>query len=159
MMKFSSEVYQPILLYVDMRPIQFGVRDLEKRQTPWPSVLAAAFMLALTGVQMSIYFMSTWQYLREIDSTATINFFGWIVAACSLGCAIANPLFGYWNQRTLSTKSPITFGFGICALGWFGYYIGSARKHGNLLYALLPLLSPEVKWYMLAARFLTGFGA
>ncbi|XGW29436.1 hypothetical protein V3C99_008894 [Haemonchus contortus] len=120
--------------------------DLENRKTPWLSVLAAAFMLALTGVQMSIYFMSTWQYLREIDSSATINFFGWVIAACSLGCAIANPLFGYWNQRTLSTKLPITFGFGVCALG-------------NLIYSLLPLLSPEAKWAMLTARFLTGFGA
>uniref|UniRef100_A0A7I5EAQ0 MFS domain-containing protein n=1 Tax=Haemonchus contortus TaxID=6289 RepID=A0A7I5EAQ0_HAECO len=120
--------------------------DLENRRTPWLSVLAAAFMLALTGVQMSIYFMSTWQYLREIDSSATINFFGWVIAACSLGCAIANPLFGYWNQRTLSTKLPITFGFGVCALG-------------NLIYSLLPLLSPEAKWAMLTARFLTGFGA
>ncbi|KAK5972864.1 MFS domain-containing protein [Trichostrongylus colubriformis] len=120
--------------------------DVQKRRTPWPSVFAAAFMLALTGVQMSIYFMSTWQYLREIDPSATIEFFGWIVAACSLGCAVANPLFGHWNQMTLSTTSPITFGFSICALG-------------NLTYALLPLLSPNVKWFMLTARFLTGFGA
>ncbi|KAL6738139.1 hypothetical protein Aduo_011718 [Ancylostoma duodenale] len=119
---------------------------LQERKTPWASVLACSFMLALTGVQMSIYFMSTWQYLKEADPSASIDFFGWVVAACSLGCAIANPLFGFWNQRTLSTKMPISFGFMVSAVG-------------NLIYGLLPLLTHEVKWVMLISRFLTGFGA
>lgn len=70
-----------------------------------------------------------------------------VVAACSLGCAVANPLFGYWNQKTLSTKKPLSVGFLLCAIG-------------NLLYGLLPMLpifmlSPV----LLVSRFLTGFGA
>ncbi|KAK5980359.1 hypothetical protein GCK32_015572 [Trichostrongylus colubriformis] len=90
---------------------------MDERKTPWPSIYACTFMLCLTGVQMSIYFMSTWQYLREVDSEATMEFFGWVAAACSLGCALANPIFGVWNQRTGSTKIPVSFGFTICALG------------------------------------------
>uniref|UniRef100_A0A1I7X7U5 MFS domain-containing protein n=1 Tax=Heterorhabditis bacteriophora TaxID=37862 RepID=A0A1I7X7U5_HETBA len=90
---------------------------LQSNETPWSSIFTCAFMLTLTGVQMSVYFMSTWQYLSETDPTATIDFFGWVVAACSLGCAIANPLFGIWQQRTMSTKNPVTFGFSLSALG------------------------------------------
>ncbi|KAK6746643.1 hypothetical protein RB195_000114 [Necator americanus] len=95
---------------------------------------------------MSIYFMSTWQYLSEVDETATMEFFGWVAAAGSLGCALANPLFGFWNQKTGSTKTPVCFGFAISAVG-------------NLVYALLPSLTSNVKWAMLIARFATGFGA
>ncbi|WKY06937.1 hypothetical protein Q1695_006817 [Nippostrongylus brasiliensis] len=120
--------------------------ELEERKTPWLSVVACAFMLCLTGVQMSIYAMSTWQYLKETDTSATIDMFGYVMAACSLGCAIANPLFGYWNQQTLSAKAPITFGFIVAALG-------------NLVYGLLPLLTGHVQWLMLVSRFATGFGA
>lgn len=120
--------------------------DLDQRKTPWTSIYACTFMLCLTGVQMSVYFMSTWQYLSEVDSTATMDFFGWVVAAGSLGCAFANPLFGFWNQRTSSTKMPVSFGFTVSALG-------------NFIYALLPMLPSNVKWAMLIARFLTGFGS
>ncbi|KAK5974288.1 hypothetical protein GCK32_018588 [Trichostrongylus colubriformis] len=119
---------------------------MDERKTPWPSIYACTFMLCLTGVQMSIYFMSTWQYLREVDSEATMEFFGWVAAAYSLGCALANPIFGVWNQRTGSTKIPVSFGFTICALG-------------NLLYAILPTLPSSIRWTMLIARFFTGFGA
>ncbi|PIO73606.1 hypothetical protein TELCIR_04425 [Teladorsagia circumcincta] len=48
--------------YEELQPYNIS----KEPKTPWPSVFAAAFMLALTGVQMSIYFMSTWQYLREV---------------------------------------------------------------------------------------------
>ncbi|VDM76613.1 unnamed protein product [Strongylus vulgaris] len=95
---------------------------------------------------MSIYFMSTWQYLTEVDSAASMDFFGWVVAAGSLGCAIANPLFGHWSQLTGSTKTPVCFGFIVSAVG-------------NLIYALLPALPLYAKWAMLISRFATGFGA
>ncbi|WKY06931.1 hypothetical protein Q1695_006815 [Nippostrongylus brasiliensis] len=95
---------------------------------------------------MSIYFMSMWQYLTEVDSTATMDFFGWVAAMASLGCAVANPLFGLWNQRTGSSKTPISVGFTASALG-------------NLLYGLLPVLPSNVKWAMLISRFFAGIGA
>ncbi|KAL6738140.1 hypothetical protein Aduo_011719 [Ancylostoma duodenale] len=120
--------------------------ELDSRKTPWPAIYACAFVHCLTGVQMSIYFMSTWQYLSEVDRTATMDFFGWVVAAGSLGCALANPLFGLWNQRSGSTKIPVCFGFSVSAMG-------------NLIYALLPLFPSGIKWAMLIARFSTGFGA
>ncbi|RCN27625.1 hypothetical protein ANCCAN_26640 [Ancylostoma caninum] len=40
--------------------------ELDSRKTPWPAIYACAFVHCLTGVQMSIYFMSTWQYLSEV---------------------------------------------------------------------------------------------
>ncbi|VDL72389.1 unnamed protein product [Nippostrongylus brasiliensis] len=73
-------------------------------------------MLCLTGVQMSIYAMSTWQYLKE-----------------------ANPLFGYWNQQTLSAKAPTTFGFIVAALGTLGVlrsFIGTASNRKDRVRAV-----------------------
>ncbi|KAK6038465.1 hypothetical protein COOONC_15063 [Cooperia oncophora] len=80
---------------------KISVRELDERKTPWASIYACAFMLCLTGVQISIYFMSTWQYLTEVDSTATMEFFGWVAAACSLGCALVRYSSFVWQLRWL----------------------------------------------------------
>ncbi|PIO73605.1 hypothetical protein TELCIR_04424 [Teladorsagia circumcincta] len=82
----------------------------------------------------------------EVDKTATVDFLGWVIAACSFGCAVANPLFGLWNQKTLSIKAPVVVGM-IMMLG------------GQAIFGLLPLLNANQKWVMLFARLLTGFGA
>nr|CDJ82595.1 Major facilitator superfamily MFS-1 domain containing protein [Haemonchus contortus] len=101
------------------------------------------------NLRLQLHALPNWGpngHLLHVDSTASMDFFGWVAAACSLGCALANPLFGLWNQRTGSTKIPVSFGFTICAIG-------------NLLYALLPIIPSNSKFVMLLARFLTGFGA
>lgn len=56
----------------------------------------------------------------------------------------ANPIYGYWNQKTMSVKWPVITGFLIAAVG-------------QLWYALLGFFG-NVKWFMLCARFLTGLG-
>lgn len=57
-----------------------------------------------------------------------------------------NPVFGYWNQRTMSVVSPVVAGNILMAAG-------------QLLYGLLPLFPADRKWIMLIARFITGCGA
>lgn len=45
-------------------------KELLDRKTPWKSVYVVSFLLLLTGLQMSIYFTSTWQYLSEVSEDA-----------------------------------------------------------------------------------------
>ncbi|KAF1753721.1 hypothetical protein GCK72_020278 [Caenorhabditis remanei] len=79
------------------------------------------FLQLLVGVQVSVYYMSMWPYLQK-----------------------SNPLYGYWNQRTMSVKTPVIIGFLIAAVAqtWYG----------------LLSLFPHAKWFMLAARVMTGLG-
>ncbi|RCN35469.1 hypothetical protein ANCCAN_18667 [Ancylostoma caninum] len=100
----------------------------------------------MVGIQISIYFMSMWPYLSSLDKTTTVDFLGWVVAACSLGCSLANPLFGWWNQKTMSIKHPVIVGMLMAAAG-------------QTVYGLLPLFSNHQKWIMMGSRLVTGFGA
>ncbi|UMM29141.1 hypothetical protein L5515_011653 [Caenorhabditis briggsae] len=127
-----------------VKKISVREKELSERKTPWASVYVIAFLLLLTGIQMSIYFTSTWQYLSENDESVTVDFFGVLLALQALSSAFANPLFGYWNQISTSTRKPV---FCACAIAGFG----------NLLYAFAYLAPPYVKWVMLFSRILTGF--
>ncbi|PIC29235.1 hypothetical protein B9Z55_020892 [Caenorhabditis nigoni] len=115
-----------------------------EKQTDWKSMWICIFLQFVVGVQISVYYMSMWPYLSGLDKTADFDFLGWVVAACSIGCTISNPLYGYWNQKTRSVKWPVITGFLIAAVGqaWYG---------------LLGMFD-NVKWMMLLARFLTGLG-
>uniref|UniRef100_A0A1I7UMU6 MFS domain-containing protein n=1 Tax=Caenorhabditis tropicalis TaxID=1561998 RepID=A0A1I7UMU6_9PELO len=116
----------------------------EERRTDWRSMWICIFLQFVVGLQISVYYMSMWPYLSGMDKTADFDFLGWVVAACSIGCTISNPIYGYWNQKTMSVKWPIITGFLIAAFG-------------QLWYGLLSLFD-NVKWMMLLARFLTGLG-
>lgn len=82
----------------------------------------------------------------QLDQNADLDFFGWVVAAYSFGQMISSWLFGYWNQKTMSTKHPAICGLTLAILG-------------NILYGFLPLFSSNHKWYMIVARLLTGWGS
>ncbi|VDL72390.1 unnamed protein product [Nippostrongylus brasiliensis] len=119
---------------------------IDERKSPWRSLWISIGLMFMVGVQISIYFMSMWPYLRGLDKSATVDFFGWVVAACSLGCSIANPLFGWWNQKTMSIKTPVIVGTLMTVAG-------------QMIYGLLPMFSGGQKWIMMVARLVTGFGA
>ncbi|CAI2349995.1 unnamed protein product [Caenorhabditis sp. 36 PRJEB53466] len=127
-----------------VKKISVKEKELSERQTPWKSVYVVAFLLLLIGLQMSIYFTSTWQYLSENDETVTVDFFGALLALQALSSAFANPLFGFWNQVSSSTRRPVFCAFGVATIG-------------NLIYGFSYLAPPFVKWVMLFARILTGF--
>ncbi|CAO4380083.1 unnamed protein product [Caenorhabditis nigoni] len=119
-------------------------RILNEKQTDWRSMWICIFLQFVVGVQISVYYMSMWPYLSGLDKNADFDFMGWIVAACSIGSSISNPIFGVWNQKTMSVKWPAIFGFLMAAVGqvWYG----------------LLTVATNVKWWMLFARFFTGFG-
>uniref|UniRef100_A0A8R1HJV7 MFS domain-containing protein n=1 Tax=Caenorhabditis japonica TaxID=281687 RepID=A0A8R1HJV7_CAEJA len=121
-----------------------AARILKEKQTDWKSMWICIFLQFIVGVQISVYYMSMWPYLSGLDKTADVDFLGWVVAACSIGCTISNPIYGYWNQKTMSVKWPVITGFLIAGVGqvWYG----------------LLSVSSNVKWYMLVARLLTGLG-
>ncbi|KAF1751352.1 hypothetical protein GCK72_017906 [Caenorhabditis remanei] len=119
-------------------------RILNEKQTDWRSMWICIFLQFIVGVQISVYYMSMWPYLSGLDKTADVDFLGWIIAACSIGCSISNPIYGFWNQKTMSVKWPVITGFLIAAVGQFWYGLLTAATN--------------VKWWMLLARFLTGLG-
>ncbi|KHN81977.1 Major facilitator superfamily domain-containing protein 8 [Toxocara canis] len=86
-----------------------------------------------------------WPYLKTLDPNASIDFFGWVVAVFSAGQTMASFMFGVWNQKTRSTKYPVSCGIVLMGIG-------------NLIYAILPILQNGQKWTMLAARLVVGFG-
>uniref|UniRef100_A0A915Q8B4 Major facilitator superfamily (MFS) profile domain-containing protein n=1 Tax=Setaria digitata TaxID=48799 RepID=A0A915Q8B4_9BILA len=120
--------------------------NLDARKTPWKSMWICNAVCFMTGVQLSIFFTSMWPYLNELDSTADLDFFGWTIASYSIGTTISTSLFGFWNQKAMSTKQPASFGNLMMALG-------------NLLYGLLPSINGANKWLMLLARFVVGLGS
>lgn len=118
---------------------------LHERSTEWRAMWISIGMQFVVGVQISVYYMSMWPYLSGLDKTADMDFLGWVVAACNIGCTISNPLYGLWNQKTMSCKWPTITGFLIAAVGQLMYgAISEVQQHG--------------KWYMLAARVVTGLG-
>ncbi|CAI2352047.1 unnamed protein product [Caenorhabditis sp. 36 PRJEB53466] len=118
---------------------------LHEKRTEWRAMWISIGMQFVVGVQISVYYMSMWPYLSGLDTTADMDFLGWVVAACNIGCTISNPLYGLWNQKTLSCKRPTITGFLIAAVGQVMYgAISEVKEHG--------------KWYMLVARVVTGLG-
>ncbi|CAI4224329.1 unnamed protein product [Auanema sp. JU1783] len=116
------------------------------KKTPWKSIYISIGMQFIVGIQISLYFMSMWPYLSTLEPRVSIEMLGWIVAACSLGCSLANPLFGLWNQKALAVTNPVGVGMVLAAIG-------------QLAYALLPSFSGGRLWIMIIARFVTGCGA
>ena len=117
-----------------------------ERQTPWKSVSLCFLIQILNGIQFSIYFTSLWPYLTTLEPKAKMSFFGWIMAIFSIGQMCSSWIFGFWNQKTMSTRQPAICGLMFSAVG-------------NVIYGLLPLLPSHRDWCMLFARFLTGFGS
>ncbi|CAB3409919.1 unnamed protein product [Caenorhabditis bovis] len=136
-----------IFLRLTMNGKTISTKELElaQRRTEWKSVYTVGILLLFLGMQLSIYFTSTWQYLSESDETATVDFFGYILALMALSTALANPVLGYWNQVSESTRNPLFFAYGVAALG-------------NFIYALSYLANPYAKWAMLFSRILCGIG-
>uniref|UniRef100_A0AC35U0K4 MFS domain-containing protein n=1 Tax=Rhabditophanes sp. KR3021 TaxID=114890 RepID=A0AC35U0K4_9BILA len=115
-------------------------------RTEWTSIALAYVMMFFCGIHISVYFTSMWPYLSNLDKNASVDVLGWIVATFSIGQTIGSPLFGYWSQKTSSTKH-------IVCVGIFFTIIG------NAIYATLPSFSPSsaLVW-MIISRFIVGFG-
>ncbi|CAO4381133.1 unnamed protein product [Caenorhabditis nigoni] len=106
------------------------------------ALVAALFMMIylFCGIQMVMGGKRYEEITPEEYIFAAVEIF----LTAVLRIAESNPIYGYWNQKTMSVKWPVITGFLIAAVGqaWYG---------------LLGMFD-NVKWMMLLARFLTGLG-
>uniref|UniRef100_A0A914C8P6 Major facilitator superfamily (MFS) profile domain-containing protein n=1 Tax=Acrobeloides nanus TaxID=290746 RepID=A0A914C8P6_9BILA len=120
---------------------------VNERQTSWFSIYICTIFVLLDGIQYSMVIVSMWPYLKTIDPSATATFFGFIIAAFSLGQAISSPLLGYWSNKAKSIKPPLTLTLSMMMLA-------------NIIYGCIELFSTKDRSYiMMATRFIAGFAA
>uniref|UniRef100_A0AC35GTN8 Major facilitator superfamily (MFS) profile domain-containing protein n=1 Tax=Panagrolaimus sp. PS1159 TaxID=55785 RepID=A0AC35GTN8_9BILA len=117
----------------------------EERQTHWFSIYIAAALAFLGCIQIGLYFSAIWPYLQEIDKTVTENFLGFVIAAYSFGDLISSPIFGYLSHKIGKIKPLIFVGF------LFMFF-------GNLIYVFAGIMPFKQRYFILFARFLSGFG-
>uniref|UniRef100_A0A0N5C5K7 MFS domain-containing protein n=1 Tax=Strongyloides papillosus TaxID=174720 RepID=A0A0N5C5K7_STREA len=116
-------------------------------RTEWYSIILAYVMMYFCGIHISVYFTSMWPYLSTLNPDVNIDVLGWIVAAFSIGQTIGSPVFGFWSQKTSSTRHVVCCGIFFTIIG-------------NLIYATLPNFSSNcvVEW-MVVSRLIVGFGS
>ncbi|CAJ0587587.1 unnamed protein product, partial [Mesorhabditis spiculigera] len=99
---------------------------------------------SFAGLNMTIYATSLWPYTLWVTKNADVTWLGYALAGTSLSSIMADPLFGWWQQRT-SSIPPMLCGF-------------TLTLFGNLFYALLPQF-PEtaVLGVLIISRLCLGF--
>lgn len=87
------------------------------KTTDWRAIYVLAITAFITTFQMAILMTVVWPYLQEvrnsplhifspqIDSTATVTFYGYISAASMAGNTLSAPLAGWWSNRACKIKS------------------------------------------------------
>uniref|UniRef100_A0A0N5AG22 MFS domain-containing protein n=1 Tax=Syphacia muris TaxID=451379 RepID=A0A0N5AG22_9BILA len=125
---------------------QKAFETLGEPTTKWRSLIVSYALQLIIGIQFSIYVTSMWPYLAKLEPSSTLNFFGWIMAVFSVGQMVSSKIFGYWVQKTWSSKNPTICGFVFIIIG-------------NFIYALLPLLTSNHGWFMMLSRIIVGIGS
>jgi ceroid-lipofuscinosis MFS transporter 7 len=142
--KRSPEICPAEFKEIKLFPVD-EIPEIKKRETHWPSIYVAATLTFIGSIQLGLYFSSLWPYLQEIDETSNETFLGFIIAFYSLGQLISSPLIGHWSNKIGKIKPPIYLGF-------------SFIFAGNFLYMIAGTMPSHRKYFILFARFVTGFG-
>ncbi|CEF71202.1 Major facilitator superfamily and Major facilitator superfamily domain, general substrate transporter-containing protein [Strongyloides ratti] len=118
-----------------------------EERTEWYSIILAYIMMFFCGIHISVYFTSMWPYLSTLNPNVNIDVLGWIVASFSIGQTFGSPVFGFWSQKSSSTKNVVCCGIFFTIIG-------------NIIYAALPNFSSNcvVEW-MIVSRLIVGFGS
>ncbi|SPP77519.1 major facilitator superfamily domain-containing protein 8 isoform X1 [Drosophila guanche] len=120
-----------------------GLETLEEYKQRWRSVRIIYFTMFLMALGFSIIITGIWPYLVKLDPNAGKEFMGLIVAANPLGQMIFSPIFGWWGNKLGTIRLPL-----LISLALFTVASG--------MYSSLELGPPNVKYWMLASRFLIG---
>lgn len=83
---------------------------------------------------------------HQLESSASTNLLGWVVASYSIGQLIASPLFGKMANCMRRSREPLVISLIINILA-------------NILYAYLEDIESHRVVFLIAARALIGFGA
>ncbi|XP_048740690.2 major facilitator superfamily domain-containing protein 8-like isoform X2 [Ostrea edulis] len=116
------------------------------RRSRWRSIRVMYLTMFLSSVSFSICMSSIWPYLKLLDSSATTNLLGWVVASYSLGQLIASPAFGKMANCLGRSREPLVVSLIINVLA-------------NILYAYLEDIKDHRVVLLITARALIGFGA
>ncbi|KAI1706707.1 major facilitator superfamily domain-containing protein [Ditylenchus destructor] len=136
----SPILSEGIINGIDMHKIDTGSKS------DWKSILVTSFLCFCVIVQSSLYLASMWPFLKTLDSTATERFYGYIIAAQSLGEMLGCPIVGYLSNRSGQIR-------------YLLYICTSLMFAGNVMYFSLELSTPVLRKYLLlVARFLVGLG-
>uniref|UniRef100_A0A3B3BJG2 Major facilitator superfamily domain containing 8-like 2 n=1 Tax=Oryzias melastigma TaxID=30732 RepID=A0A3B3BJG2_ORYME len=93
----------------------------------------------LSGIEYAVILPTIWRYLQILE--APPYFLGLGLSAFSLTGLLTGPLFGFWSDRSKTTKSIILFSNLFEIAGNFMYFIGYS------------------KWLLLCSRLVAGIGA
>ncbi|KAF3835214.1 hypothetical protein F7725_027772, partial [Dissostichus mawsoni] len=92
----------------------------------------------LSGVEYAVILPTIWRYLQTLE--AAPYFLGLALSAFSLTGLLTGPLFGYWSDKTRTTKKIILFANVFEMIGNFMYFMGYS------------------KWLLLSSRLVAGIG-
>uniref|UniRef100_A0A3P9HJ52 Si:ch211-38m6.6 n=1 Tax=Oryzias latipes TaxID=8090 RepID=A0A3P9HJ52_ORYLA len=93
----------------------------------------------LSGIEYAVILPTIWRYLQILE--APPYFLGLGLSAFSLSGLLTGPLFGFWSDRSKTTKSIILFSNLFEIAGNFMYFLGYS------------------KWLLLCSRLVAGIGA
>uniref|UniRef100_A0A3Q3X062 Major facilitator superfamily (MFS) profile domain-containing protein n=1 Tax=Mola mola TaxID=94237 RepID=A0A3Q3X062_MOLML len=101
--------------------------------------LIIGLIFVLSGVEYAVVLPTIWRYLQVLE--APPYFLGLGLSAFSLSGLLTGPLFGFWSDRSKTTKSIILFSNLFEIAGNFMYFVGYS------------------KWLLLSSRLVAGVGA
>ncbi|KAM9323665.1 major facilitator superfamily domain-containing protein 8 [Pholidichthys leucotaenia] len=101
--------------------------------------LTIGLIFMLSGIEYAVILPTIWRYLQILE--APPYFLGLGLSAFSLSGLLTGPLFGFWSDRSKTTKSIILFSNLFEIGGNFMYFIGYS------------------KWLLLCSRLISGVGA
>ncbi|XP_061183566.1 major facilitator superfamily domain-containing protein 8-like isoform X1 [Saccostrea echinata] len=127
-------------------PSNTFVENPKVRQSRWRSIRVMYLTMFLSSVSFSICMSSIWPFLKLLDTDATTDLLGWVVASYSIGQLIASPFFGKMANCLGRSREPLVVSLIINILA-------------NILYAYLEDIKEHRLVALIAARALIGFGA
>uniref|UniRef100_A0A672HFF9 Major facilitator superfamily domain-containing protein 8-like n=1 Tax=Salarias fasciatus TaxID=181472 RepID=A0A672HFF9_SALFA len=101
--------------------------------------LSIGLIFMLSGIEYAVILPTIWRYLQILE--APPYFLGLGLSAFSLSALLTGPLFGFWSDRSKTTKSIVLLSNVFEILGNFMYFIGYS------------------KWLLLSSRLVAGVGA
>ncbi|KAI1723609.1 major facilitator superfamily domain-containing protein [Ditylenchus destructor] len=114
-------------------------------KTEWASIYIGCGLTFMAASQFTLYFSSLYPFMKLLDSSTTVTFFGIVIASYSLSQSVASPLLGWWSNRIRRLKPSLY----VCTLFMFV---------GNFLYFCVELFPSHHKYILLIARFICGVG-
>ncbi|XP_054907217.1 major facilitator superfamily domain-containing protein 8 [Poeciliopsis prolifica] len=110
--------------------------DYQRKKKLTFSTIGLIFLFS--GVEYAVILPTIWRYLQTLE--AAPYFLGLALSAFSLSGLLSGPLFGYWSDRTRTTKKIILLCNLFEIIGNFMYFMGYS------------------KWLLLSSRLLAGIG-